>query len=300
MFLTFLFYSSLLCACLCSCSPTRKLQPLGTIPPVRPVSSEEEQYGHQILEELTDRYKLDYNHPKYPTITAIVDKLTKAINASQQPWHVYLFNEDSVQNAAATRGNHIFIWTGMLNLVKNDDQLAMVLAHEMAHVIARHTDPDPDEELKKILIQLGASAAGLAISIATQNPNLGSNLGQITSTVTEEVGKGIFLNQFSKELELEADQIGMMIAAEAGYNPQAAIDFWQSGANQLDIAPALSFFSTHPPAADRIEHLKKALPLALARYQKLPNPTEQVTTGRDAANSLDPDSFDFRYKRRIK
>jgi hypothetical protein len=209
---------------------------------------------------------LDYDHPRGQNVNSIVEQLTKAARADSDPWHVYVFKDANFKNAAATRGNHVFIWTGMIDTTKNDDELAAVLAHEIGHVLARHTDPDPDEEMKKLLINLGAIAAGIAAARVTGSPNWGETVGDLTQTVTDQVAKGLLLNPYSRDRELEADQIGLFLMADAGYNPQAAIDFWSRAQGDPSFGSSLTFFSTHPPASERLDELRILLPEALARF----------------------------------
>lgn len=246
------------------CAPARPPVPPGVIPEPQPPTVDDEQYGHTILNQLQERYQVDYNNPQLDRIQTIVDRLAKAAHADQDPWHVYLFKDDNFKNAGATRGNHVFIWTGMLDSTHSDGELAAVIAHEMGHVLARHTDPDPNEELRKMLIQVGALAAGIAVAQTTRVPYI--DLGQVTSTVTQSVGEGILSNPFSQDLEYEADQIGLMLMAEAKFDPQEALNFWERAETDPDMNSSIPFLSTHPPAANRLQRLQQLMPLAMNRF----------------------------------
>lgn len=258
------FFLALVCT---GCAPLRPPVPAGVIPNPHPVTAEEEEYGHTVLSELSQQYQLDFNDTRLDMVNRVVDRLTKAAGVDKSPWHVYLFRDATVKNAAATRGNHVFIWSGMLDFAASEDELATVLAHELSHVLAGHTDPDPNEEVKNILIQVGAAAVGIAISATTRDPYLGQNLGDLGSALTEQLGNGIFVNPYSQQMELEADEIGLMIMAKAHYDPQKALGFWSRMEQDPSAAADLQFFSTHPPAQARLEKLKAALPLAEAYYR---------------------------------
>jgi predicted Zn-dependent protease len=246
----------------CSCAASRPAVPVGTIPAARETSTTDEQYGHTVLNELSERFKLDFSDPRYNDVVAIVDRLAAAVNANNSPWHVYLFAEPEIKNAAATRGNHVFVWSGLLDYTNSDDEVATVIAHEIAHVLAGHTDPDPNEEIRKMLLSVGAMAVGIAVTTATRDPTLAQNLGNISASLTQEVGSGFLVNPYSRELEYEADHIGLMIMSAAGYDPNKAIEFWTRAGKDPDFSASIEFFSTHPPAADRLNKLKSALPLA--------------------------------------
>lgn len=275
-----------------ACSAPRPPIPAGEIPLPRPVTVDEEQYGQRVLEELQQQYPLDYNDPSLNRITAVVDRLTKAAKADKEPWHVYLFKAPSVQNAAATRGNHVFVWSGMMDQVADDDELAVILSHELAHVLAGHTDPDPNEEVKKILISVGAVAAGIAVSTATRNPYISADLGNVTSSITQHVGEGIALNPYSRQLEVEADTIGLMLLAEAGYRPDAAISFWSKAEANPGLSSGLQFLSTHPSNMDRLANIRANMPLALARargeYRQQGKVDSFDVRGQQAPNDSSP------------
>lgn len=278
-----------------ACSPGRPPVPAGVIPEPKPVLPSEEQYGHQILSKLSEEYPLDMGHPRAGEVLEVVDKLSRAAKANSDPWHVYIFRDAQFKNAAATRGNHVFIWTGLLETTKNEAELAAIIGHEISHVLARHTDPDPNEELKKILVGVGALAAGVAVSAATQNSALSSNIGDITSSVTQSVGEGFLVNPYSRDRELEADQIGLFLMADAGYDPRAAIEFWKRAQMDPAFSSSLEFLSTHPPAGDRLANLERLLPAAEKRYRgELPRgqaiePTSQgVPQGQITADPRAP------------
>ncbi|MFN8389024.1 MAG: M48 family metalloprotease [Bdellovibrionota bacterium] len=253
-----------------ACAPSRQPVPPGVVPKPKALSVTDEQYGHKVFQELADHYEQDYNNPRAVEVQDIVDRLSKAAGAGSDPWHVYIFKDATVKNAAATRGNHVFIWSGMLDSTKSEAELATILAHEMSHVLAGHTDPDPNEETKRLLIAVGAMAAGIAVSAATHSPSWGQNVGDLTSSVTNELGNSLLLYPYSREKELEADQIGLFLMADAKYDPQAAIEFWSRAQHDPDMAGSLSFLSTHPPAQDRLAHLQALLTQAEARYHGMP------------------------------
>jgi hypothetical protein len=266
------FLSFFLCAAVISCAPARPPVPPGVIPQAKPLSITDEQYGHQVFQELADHYEQDYNNPRAIEVQNIVDRLTRAAGAGSDPWHVYIFKDASVKNAAATRGNHVFIWTGLLDSTKNEAELATILAHEISHVLAGHTDPDPNEEAKKLLIAIGSMAAGIAVSAATHSPSWSQNIGDATSQVTSELGNSLLIYPYSRDKEYEADQIGLFLMADAKYDPQAALDFWERAENDPELAGTMGFLSTHPPAKDRLERLKQLFPQAEARYRGVAAP----------------------------
>ncbi|MCB0317426.1 MAG: M48 family metallopeptidase, partial [Bdellovibrionales bacterium] len=246
-----------------ACASNRPPVPVGTIPKPPPLSSTDEQYGHQVLGELTRRFPLDTDDKRIERVRKVVDRLTGTSITGSDPWHVYVLVDNDFKNAAATRGNHLFIWTAMLDQLKNDDELASILAHEVAHVLAGHTNPDPVEQASEILSGL----AGVATRISVQGSNVGA-LAQISGALVEELVKGFIVNPGSQKKELEADHIGLMLMAEAKYNPQKAIDFWERAQSMPEFGGGSgnAFFSSHPSSVERLNALKAALPAAMERY----------------------------------
>lgn len=250
-----------------ACGPIRTPVPDGVIPPATPVTIEEEQYGHQVLTAITQQHPIDYNNNRGPEVERVVDRLTRAAGAQAEPWHVYVLKADDVKNAAATRGNHVFVWSGMLIVASTEADLATVLAHEISHVLARHTEPSQGETIREALIGIGAMAAGIAVSAATRGAQFGGDFGNVASSAAQELGRGFFVYPYSRDLEFEADRIGMLLMGQAGYDPKIALDFWTKVQNDPDFQTSAGFFSTHPPAQDRLQKLRDALPDAELRYR---------------------------------
>jgi len=246
-----------------ACAASRAPIPRGTVPLPKAPTQAEEQHGHKVLAELTNKYKLDYNHPRYQEMQNVMKALTEAAGAAAHPWHIYLLQDANFKNAGATKGNHIFLWTAMLDYTRNKEELAGVLAHEVAHVLARHTDEDQSEKMRNVLVTVGAAVAGIAASQA-----LGSaQAAQLAQQLAGKVGQGLFVNPYSQVKELEADQVGIFLMAKAKFNPEAAVSFWQRASNDRSFGSGPSFFSTHPSSSKRLSSLKELLPDAMLYYR---------------------------------
>lgn len=269
---------------LAACSPGRQPIPAGVVPSPKRLTQADEQYGRQVLQELTEKYPLDYNHPRSNEVRSIVDRLTRAAHADSDPWQVYVLRDAQFKNAAATRGNHVFIWTGIMDSAHSEGELATILAHEISHVLAGHTEPDPSEQVRQMVVGLGAMAAGVAASYATQGTILGGSVGDLASGLTQEVGNGILTYPQSRANELEADRVGLLLLADAGYDPQSAIDFWSRAVHDPDFSASLPFLSSHPPAEERLAQLEQLLPAARERAHLAP-PSGPGPLGSNPAGS---------------
>lgn len=153
-------------------------------------------------------------------------------------------------------GGKIVVYTGLMPLVASDDELAVVLGHEVAHAVAKHSSERMSQQL---LAQAGAAAT--AAAIGSDNKTM---QGAAVAVFGLGAQVGVML-PFSRKHESEADYMGLILMTMAGYNPDAAVPFWEKMAAQGGASvPAL--LSSHPSDAKRIADLRKALPEVRAKY----------------------------------
>ncbi len=196
----------------------------------------------------------------------IKDSVIKSHAMPDAQWEFVVFESDQV-NAFALPGGKVGVYTGLLKLCSSDDELAIVMGHEIAHVTSRHGGERASQAtLANTAGQLGGAALG-----ATQYSDTTKNL----LLTAYGVGAQGALLAYSRTHESEADTIGMKFAAEAGYNPQAAVTFWkkmaaQSGKGHSSGLSAMieKWTSTHPPDAERIANLEKLAPKYMPVYEQ--------------------------------
>lgn len=172
-------------------------------------------------------------------------------------WEFNLVESDEV-NAWCMPGGKVVVYTGILPLTKDETGLAVVMGHEIAHAIAQH---GAERMSQGLLQQLG----GMALSVALQNePEATRNIFLAAYGVGTTVG---VMLPFSRTHESEADRLGLIFMAMAGYNPEAAVDFWTRMSKAGGAKPP-EWLSTHPSDETRIADIKKYLPEALGYYKK--------------------------------
>lgn len=173
-------------------------------------------------------------------------------------WHFGVLDSPNV-NAFATPGGYIFITKGLLLKLRNEAELAGVLAHEIAHVLRRH-------HLNAIQKGAQTGIAADVLSLATQNNQHSAALDKVINAGTELYARGL-----DKDDEFEADRMGVIIAARAGYDPYALPAVLQTleAMNPQDSGLAL-MFKTHPTPASRLELLDKAMQTSLDKYAGQP------------------------------
>ena len=172
-------------------------------------------------------------------------------------WQFNLVNEDQV-NAFCMPGGKIVVYTGLLKLTASDDELAAVVGHEVAHAVAKHSNERMSQQM---LTQYGAIALGEAISGTSQ-------MVQAVANTVYGLGAeyGVML-PYSRKHEYEADRMGMIFMAMAGYNPEKAITFWTKMASASGNSTP-EILSTHPNDANRIAELQKYMSEAKAYMKK--------------------------------
>jgi predicted Zn-dependent protease len=195
-------------------------------------------------------------------IVAAVDEFCKA-NCDENPFEGYQWEinliEDAQVNAFAMPGGKVVVYTGILPVAQTEAGLATVMGHEIAHVFAGHGEERMSQGL---LVQMG----GIALSTALQKqPEQTQNLFMSAYGMGSQVG---VLLPFSRLHETEADRLGTIFMAMAGYNPNEAVGFWQRmAAVKGDKAAPPEFLSTHPADDTRIRNLQEMIPEAMEYYK---------------------------------
>lgn len=172
-------------------------------------------------------------------------------------WEFNLVQSNEV-NAWCMPGGKVVVYTGILPITKDETGLAVVMGHEIAHAIARHGNERMSQQL---VIQAGGMGLGAVIA---EKPELAQQL----FLGAYGVGANLGSLAYSRAHESEADKLGLVFMALAGYDPSAAVGFWERMAAQGGGGAPLQILSTHPSDATRIKQIKEFLPEALKYYKK--------------------------------
>lgn len=194
----------------------------------------------------------------------ISDAVTKFLTEKGQSkriegyaWEYNLVNSKDV-NAWCMPGGKVVVYNGLLPVTKDETGLAIVMGHEVAHAVARHGNERMSQQMA---VQLG----GVALDVALQQQT------QMTRDIFLQsygVGSQLGVLAYSRKHESEADKLGLVFAAMAGYDPQQAIPFWQRMASMSGGQKPPEFMSTHPSDETRIQDLKAYMPEAMKYYKK--------------------------------
>ncbi len=194
-------------------------------------------------------------------ITAAAEEFMKKNGLKENiPYFNWQYNlvESDVPNAWCLPGGKIVFYSGILPFTQNEAGVAVVMGHEVAHAIARHGNERMSQEL---IAQMGGIALATALE---EKPEETKQLFMAAYGVGATVG---VLLPYSRIHEYEADHIGLVIMAMAGYDPNEAVSFWERMSQQNKKSPQ-EYLSTHPSHANRIAGIKKYLPEAMKYYKK--------------------------------
>ena len=217
----------------------------------------------QVLSEARSENALDTRSQTAQRVHNVFNRMVPIANANNRTgipfqWEMNVIRSDEL-NAWAMPGGKMAVYSGLVEKLNlTDDELAAVIGHEMTHALREHSKAQVGQQV------LTAIGVGIGGSILAQNSNIDPDMLKTGSALLSEYG---ISNPFSRQHETEADIGGLMLMAQAGYNPQAALSVWQK-MEQAGSGGMPSFLSTHPSGADRIQVLQQHMPEAMALYQQ--------------------------------
>ncbi len=226
------------------------------------VSQEYEQkLGLVAFQEVVRNEKISYDPVYNAAVGRVVSRIAGVSNRPDFNWEYTVFDDDNNINAFALPGGIVGIYTGILKIAETEAGLATIVSHEVAHAVARHGG----ERFSRGLI---FQTLAVGLDVLLQGLEVNSNLTYgIMQAYGIGVGVGVVL-PFNRKQESEADRIGLVYMARAGYDPREAINFWQKMAEFEGHDKAPEFFLTHPHAETRVINLQKYLPEALEIYER--------------------------------
>ena len=251
----------------CSTVPITGRRQLSFIPQNQLIASSNDSY-HQLLSES----KISEDKEKTQMVVNVGKRIASSAEQFMREnrmekeiqnyhWEFKLIQDDKTVNAFCMPGGKIAVYTGILPITQDESGLAVVLGHEVAHALANHGG----ERMSQLLLaQMGATTLSAALS---QQPQRTKQLLLQVYGIGANVG---VILPYSRSHELEADHIGLILMARAGYDPRTAIPFWQRMNEKAGKRPP-EFLSTHPAPMKRIEDIRNELPEAMKYYKQSAN-----------------------------
>lgn len=253
-FVTALLTAILLIIYACATVPITERKQLLLLP-----ESVEIEMGTQAYREILAKGKVSEDPELNALVRRVGRRIALATGRSDYKWEFKVIENDKMVNAFCLPGGKVAVYTGILPMTKDETGLAVVMGHEVAHAIARHGGERMSQGL---LVQ-----TGLAVVQAAMGRKDPGTIRQVTGLLGAGAAIGIIL-PFSRKHELEADRLGLIYMARAGYDPRAARDFWvrmMKASKEKAKPPEL--LSTHPADETRIRQIETWLPEALRYYE---------------------------------
>ncbi len=270
---------ALVAAIVVSCGTTRTVPITGRKQNILVSDEQVLSLSNQEYSDYMKSAKLSTNAANTAMVKRVGQKLATAVEAylnnhglaaetKQYSWEFNLVQDKSA-NAFCMPGGKIVVYEGLLPYTQNEASLAIVLGHEIAHAVAKHSAEQMSKQIKN---QYGTQILGSVLNAA----GVSSSTTQLAQIIAQ---KGLQFRslKYSRDNETEADRMGLIFAAMAGYDPNVAVSFWQrmsqgNNSNQSDM------FSDHPSDAKRIAAIKQELPEALTYYNPPKTTVKKITT----------------------
>ncbi len=192
------------------------------------------------------------------SVSAFFDSKNERDPTENFGWDYILVDNDKVANAWCMPGGKIAVYTGLLKITKNTDALSIVMGHEIAHAVARHS---VERASQAMTINLGTTVADIF---------LGGAINRTRNTVGQNTGLDIFqlgiMNPFGRKQETEADYLGLIFSSLSGYDIRESVKLWERMAEKNKGKEPPVFLSTHPSSKKRIENLNNWITEVMIKY----------------------------------
>jgi len=226
-------------------------------------------HAAQYYDNFKSKNKLKKSGKELDDVTEIAEKIIKGINIYFRrenlpdptklfQWEYIVVDNDKVLNAFCAAGGKIAVYTGIYKLAENKNELSIIMGHEIAHAVAKHTI---EKQSTVMSVHYGSAIADIF---------LGGVISRTRNTVGNTTGIDIFrtglLDPFSRKMETEADYLGLIFSSLAGYDIRVATSFWEKMKEKNKGKEPPQFLSTHPSSKNRIKNLKNWIPEIILKY----------------------------------
>ena len=251
----------------CSSVPITERKQLTIIP-----ESKINRQAAAAYEQFRTKSKLITDGPQLKEVIDIGKKIEVAVSSfflnkgQEDPtrnfgWDYVLVNNDKVVNAWCMPGGKIAVYTGLLKITKNTNALSIVMGHEIAHAVAKHS---VERASQAMTINLGTTVADIF---------LGGAINRTRNTIGQNTGMDVFkigiMNPFGRKQETEADYLGLIFSSLAGYDIRESVKLWERMAEKNKGKEPPAFLSTHPSSKKRIENLNEWISEVMIKYPPL-------------------------------
>lgn len=254
---------------LAACTVQQARLPPGTVPMAYVPTIMEEDRAQEIFVGLKEDYALDVTSLHSDELQAMFNNLAAAAGIKAVNWDVHLFDDPKMVDVRAIRGNHIFVWSGIFDVVESRDEIAGLLACEIAHSLARHNQPVEFNMATEILFGVTDVTASLGLMILSQGAIAVSGSGMSRWLYVEVADFDALDRVYDEQQVQEMADIAINILAYSDYSPASLLSFWKRAEADTKMKRRVKRLSRKISPAERVAYLKAAM-------QGMPLEQEQI------------------------
>ena len=251
--------SLLLLGILSACTVQSARIPTGSLPEASATTLLEEQHADAVLEDLRENHVVDDSSRNYYLLLDQFSRLATGSGVNPDDWRIYLFDAPDVVDLRAIPGNTLFVWSGLFDVIDTPGELAGLLACELAHDLASHTDPVEFGLGSELVFGLTDIAASVGIMVLTQGMVAVSGAGMTRWLYIEATDLDELDRVYNQQQVEEMADIALLILTNAEYSPDGLLGFWQRAAADPVLEKRLHRLHRKLPPGERIALLESAM-----------------------------------------
>jgi predicted Zn-dependent protease len=244
---------------LSACAVQQARIPAGTLPESGAITLLESEHADAVLADLSEDYVVDESSESYYLLLDQFSRLATASGVNPDDWRIYLFDAPDVVDMRAIPGNTLFVWSGLFDVIEAQDELAGLLACELAHGLARHTDPVEFGLGSELMFGLTDIAASVGIMVLTQGMVAVSGTGMTRWLYVEATDLDELDRVYDRQQVEEMADIALLVLANANYAPAGLLAFWQRAAADPALEKRLQRLHRKLPPGERIALIESAM-----------------------------------------
>ena len=265
--------AAIACLVLAGCAVQHKRVQPGVIPVAFVPTEQEAAFGKRILTSLSEDYPIDTGSTRYERVSDVFNHLAQAASANPGDWRVVLFDAPEIADIRAVQGNYIFVWSGVFDAIENDDELAGLLACEMAHELAGHTAPVEFDIASELLFSIADAATTVGILLLSQGVvNIGG-AGVTRWAYVEAADLDPVDRVYEGEQIEDMAAIALLILEASDYSAEGLLRFWKRAGSDALLQEKVKRLSREIPPQERVAILESVMP----EWPVVHNPTGEPT-----------------------
>lgn len=272
------FFAAIVLLASNACTVKHRIIQPGEIPKINALNPGEAEFGKSLFEDLCEDNKLDSQNERHWQLVKVFDHLIQVAQADHLPWQIHLFKDPELVDVRAVYGNYIFVWSGFLDIVENEDEIAGVLACEIAHVLAHHTYPVQFTLWSDVFFDVAELATSIAVMQLSHGMVSINGRGWMKWAYVEMSDLDPLDREYSEADERDAIMIAMQILERSKYDPQAMLAFWQRAEQDETLQIKVKRLNRDLAPQQRIQMVEELLHQLPQRAK--PQPPDNLGTGQ--------------------